>query len=228
MVPFIMRQNLAQGLVPSTILLNGVAQVDETQSVVGEVYWRFDDDDTMDPEPLGEAVAGHSLIVPFNLDGRDIRLFLRSKSERGEPDRGAIKEAVQETFPFPSIRPPGTATYEAIASESLVAGNMVSFHLDSSILKVRKADASDDTKLCDGFVADNYSIGATATIITSAGTEVTGLSGLTIGTEYFLSETAGAITDTAPTTSGAIIQRIGKALSATTLLLRLQVIAEIE
>ena len=116
----------------------------------------------------------------------------------------------------------------ATASEALAAGDVVSFHLDSSVLKVRKADASDDTRLADGYVRTAVSSGATATVYTEDGTVVTGLTGLTIGTEYFLSETAGAITATAPTTTGAIVQRVGKALSATTLLFRPQVIAEIE
>lgn len=123
----------------------------------------------------------------------------------------------------------GTASgVEAVASEDLAVGEFVSFHLDSSVLKVRKADASDDTRLIDGYVTAAFATGATATVYTEDGSVMTGLSGLTIGAEYFLSETAGALTATAPSTTGAVIQRAGKALSATSLLFRPQLIGEIE
>jgi hypothetical protein len=47
---------------------------------------------------------------------------------------------------------------------------------------------------------------------------ITGLSSLTIGARYYLSgSTAGAITTTAPTTAGHIVQYIGYAISATEL-----------
>ena len=45
-------------------------------------------------------------------------------------------------------------------------------------------------------------------------------SGLTAGSTYYLSETTGAITLTAPTTSGAIVRIIGYALSTTELLIK--------
>jgi hypothetical protein len=49
--------------------------------------------------------------------------------------------------------------------------------------------------------------------------EIPGFSGLTIGVNYFLSETAGGITITAPTVGGSIIQKVGFARSATTLVI---------
>ena len=45
-------------------------------------------------------------------------------------------------------------------------------------------------------------------------------SGLTAGSTYYLSETVGAITTTAPSTSGAIVRIIGYALSTTELLIK--------
>lgn len=50
----------------------------------------------------------------------------------------------------------------------------------------------------------------------TTGGRITGLSGLTAGEAHFLSETAGAITATAPTTIGAIVKPILVADSATT------------
>lgn len=49
----------------------------------------------------------------------------------------------------------------------------------------------------------------------------TGAAVLVAGTDYFLSETTGKITATAPTTSGAVVQFIGTALSTTALDLRI-------
>jgi len=50
---------------------------------------------------------------------------------------------------------------------------------------------------------------------------VTGLTGLTMGQHYFLSETVGQITATAPITSGAVIVQIGQAQSATSIIVNI-------
>ena len=47
---------------------------------------------------------------------------------------------------------------------------------------------------------------------------VSGLSGLTAGSVYWLSETAGAITTTAPTTASAGVRKVGVAVSTTALM----------
>jgi hypothetical protein len=43
----------------------------------------------------------------------------------------------------------------------------------------------------------------------------TQLTGLTGGAMYFLSTTAGGVTSTAPSASGNVVQKLGRALSAT-------------
>lgn len=58
--------------------------------------------------------------------------------------------------------------------------------------------------------------GAAAVAVRSKGL-MTGFTGLTAGAATFLSETAGAVTATAPTTSGANIVRVGYAKSTTIL-----------
>ena len=58
-------------------------------------------------------------------------------------------------------------------------------------------------------------IRVSATEVMTQGVYVT--TGLTAGSTYYLSETAGAITTTAPTTSGAIVRIAGVALSTTKL-----------
>lgn len=101
------------------------------------------------------------------------------------------------------------------ASEALSAGDIVNIWDDAGTAKVRKADADVYAKRAMGFVKDNVSSDASATVYLEG--QITGLSGMTPGADQFLSETAGALTETVPTTSGAIAQIVGQALDATTL-----------
>jgi hypothetical protein len=113
--------------------------------------------------------------------------------------------------------PTGGATTSApfTASEALAANDIVSVW-NSSGAKVRKANATDSTKIGIGFVDAAVSSSASATV-EFAGI-ISGLSGLTIGADYFLATTGGGITTTPPSASGNIVQKIGTALSATELL----------
>lgn len=103
-------------------------------------------------------------------------------------------------------------SYEA--SETLSAGDVVNIW-DDTTAKARKADASASSTKAMGFVNAGITSGASGTV--SYDGVITGLSGLTIGATYYLSETAGQITATPPTTSGAIVQKVGWAKSATEL-----------
>lgn len=96
-----------------------------------------------------------------------------------------------------------------VTTEDLVAGNYVNIFLDSGVAKFRLADASNG-RPAHGFVKAAFLTGATAI----AYDDVTNnnLSGLTIGSRYYLS-TAGGVTAT-PRTSG-LHQFLGKAISAT-------------
>lgn len=101
------------------------------------------------------------------------------------------------------------------ASEDIAAGDFVNIH-DSSGAKVRKADATDDTRPVDGYAPAAILTAASGAVV-CPGKRITGLSGLTPGADYWLSETAGAITATAPSSSGNRVQFVGKAVSATEL-----------
>jgi hypothetical protein len=108
------------------------------------------------------------------------------------------------------------ATVTMIASETISAGQFVSIHASSGA-KIRKANATDDTKPVNGFAAAGIA-SAAAGAMTVPGNVITGLSGLTPGAIYYLDTTAGAITDTPPSGSGNLVQEVGVALSATSLL----------
>ncbi len=104
-------------------------------------------------------------------------------------------------------------TKVANASEALAENDVVNFWDDTGTLKVRKANATDATKPAHGYVKAAVTEGNPATVYTD------GLlpgSGLTIGSRYFLSAaTGGAVTATAPTGTGNILQVVGVAISAT-------------
>jgi len=105
----------------------------------------------------------------------------------------------------------GAATEVMVASEALVAGDFVNIWLDTGTRKARKADNSNG-RIANGFVLNAVSSNANATVILQGVN--TALTGLTIGTKYFLG-TSGTATTTAPTTSGSTIQSLGFAISAT-------------
>lgn len=115
----------------------------------------------------------------------------------------------------------GAETTTATASEALAAGDFVNLY-DSTGLKVRKADASGgNAKKAHGYVLASVSSSATATIY--YGNLNNQLSSLTVGAVYYLSGTTpGAVTSTAPTTSGHIVQQLGVARSTTELIVEVE------
>jgi hypothetical protein len=101
------------------------------------------------------------------------------------------------------------------ASEALGAGDLVNIWNDSGTPKARLADAS-ASKQADGFVLVNVDSGDPATVYSQGANDQ--LSGLTGGEEQYLSANVpGGVTATAPTGSGNLVQRVGKAYSATAL-----------
>jgi hypothetical protein len=115
----------------------------------------------------------------------------------------------------------GAEVASIVASENLSAGDYVNIFDSAGTIKVRRADASSASKEAHGFVITSFTTGGTATVY--YGNMNTGVTGLTIGLTYFLSgSTPGAITTTAPSTSGYIVQKIGRSISTTSLLTNIQ------
>lgn len=127
-----------------------------------------------------------------------------------------------------SLMPAGLGADQssAVASENLASGDQVNLWNDGGTLKARKANASDNSKPSHGFVSASVTSGATATVIHDG--TISGLSGLTVGAEYYLGTTGGAITATAPSSTGNSIQPVGVAKSATELIYEYHRPTEIE
>lgn len=105
-------------------------------------------------------------------------------------------------------------------SENLAAGDFVNIYDNAGTVTARKADASaGNAKKADGFVLAAVTSPASATIY--YGNLNTALTSLTKGSIYYLS-TGGGVTTTAPSTATHIVQRLGKAISTTSLLVEIQ------
>lgn len=111
----------------------------------------------------------------------------------------------------------GSETDSIISSENLSAGNLVNIWSDAGVIKVRKADATTAGKEANGFVLSAVTSPAEA-IVHRISQSNTQMSGLTPGITYYLSTTAGDVVATPPSTSGNIVQSVGKAFDATTLI----------
>lgn len=108
---------------------------------------------------------------------------------------------------LPAATGDGTITAEAF--EGLSAGDFVEIFIESAVVKCRKADNSNGRK-ADGFVTAAVTATNPATIYGISQIN-TALSGLTIGTRYFLG-TGGGVTATVPAAgAGVLVQALGVA-----------------
>jgi hypothetical protein len=109
----------------------------------------------------------------------------------------------------------GANAVTATASATISAGMLVNIYNNAGVLSVRPADSTAVGSEANGYAPSATANGGTGTVNLGAGL-ISGLSALTIGTNYYLG-TVGAPTTTVPSTAGNIVQYVGKALSATSL-----------
>lgn len=134
--------------------------------------------------------------------------------------------AQQPSFDWPRVRPSDTIFQNNAnrlyvqASEAIPQNSLISLHAVGSLLAVRLANATTNSRPCHGFCSTDGGIASTefGEVILYQGL-ITGLTGLTPATMYYLSTTAGGLTSTAPVAAGNIKQVAGIALSADTLYL---------
>lgn len=138
------------------------------------------------------------------------------QTSAGAADGGKIV-ALDDTGRLSSTMMPvgvGADTVSLPATENIAAGRYVNIYDAAGTTSVRLADASTPGKPADGFVLSAVTTGQQA-LVYKEGTN-TQLTGLTGGADLFLSaSTPGAATPTPPSTGGQIVQRVGKALGAT-------------
>lgn len=109
----------------------------------------------------------------------------------------------------------GADTAQITASEALAAGDLINIWDNAGAFNMRKADASAAGKHAMGYVTAAVAQNATGTAYFEAtNSQVTGL---TAGTQFLSATIPGKATNTAPTGTGKIVQRVGFATSATSL-----------
>ncbi|MEZ5691206.1 MAG: hypothetical protein R3D71_06040 [Rickettsiales bacterium] len=183
---------------------------------------------------LEAASAGNSAEISIgnevtNLDwdwdlDKDLRLFLDSSGEivQGAPDEALVLVKVGIVLSNTKILvrisdsillegDEDMVSQKMVASENLAAGDLVNIFNDNGTTKARKANNAQDRQ-AHGFVLSAAAANSIAVIFLNG--KITGLSGFTGGATIYLGENGQPI-NTAPTTSGYIIQEIGTALSAT-------------
>lgn len=115
-----------------------------------------------------------------------------------------------------SFIPDATANVETIqASETIPSQSYVNIHNVSGSRRVRLANAADNTKPANGFVATGVSSGANASVQTG-GVAAMSATGFAAGDEtkivFLSSSTSGGGTKTPPSSSGNLVQALGSVI----------------
>lgn len=113
-----------------------------------------------------------------------------------------------------SVMPAGIAadSVTALSNGTITARDLVYVETAGTIARASAAAAASAAM---GWATTGVATGVSVTMQVEG--KITGLSGLTPGARYYLSETPGAITLTPVTGAGKIHQYVGRALSATVL-----------
>lgn len=109
-----------------------------------------------------------------------------------------------------------TGRFVAKAEVTITAGQYVAAHLVAGTTQMRLANATDNTKWAVGFALGNYTAGNWGVFASLGDNQF--LTGLTVGSQYYLDTTGGAVSTTKPVGAGKIVQPIGFALTATELI----------
>jgi hypothetical protein len=104
----------------------------------------------------------------------------------------------------------------AVADAGVVVNDLVYLADDAGTLKCFKADNT--ANAAEGFVK---SIDGVKAVVVLTPEKITITSGIAPGSVIYL-DLSGGINDTAPSTSGTIVQKVGKVLDADTVLFNLQ------
>ena len=148
------------------------------------------------------------------------RQYTPITASAGAADAGKIPALGGDGKLDPTMYNPGADTsIQITASETIGAGKFYNLFDDSGTLKARLADNSNG-RPADGFVKVSISASATGTGFPLDSVNPA-LTGLTVGTAYYLGTAGGVISTPLDSTdagnAGYIDQKLGKALSATEL-----------
>lgn len=101
------------------------------------------------------------------------------------------------------------------ASENIVLGAAISFHAVAGALRVRNANATNNTRICDGFCCFTGGIAANAVGEVVLNNGVAPIAALTVGQRYWLGTVNGLISNVPAVAAGNVEQYLGIAISTT-------------
>jgi hypothetical protein len=92
------------------LVLDDVVKNNPAPSVESYLFWRYADEPTTIPKPMGVATVGKPFNFPFEFpDGREIEIFAVTKTENGE--QSAVNPLDGETVRFAPNRETGTPNF---------------------------------------------------------------------------------------------------------------------
>lgn len=133
------------------------------------------------------------------------------QTSAGAGDAGKIV-ALNSSGLIDSTMLPTSSAVTRTASEAISAGALINEWNNSGTINVRNADNS-TYKPAHGYAPSSITSSGSGSVYLGYGPAITGLSSKTVGAEQFLG-TAGALTETAPT-SAALLQKVGVGATAT-------------
>lgn len=107
-----------------------------------------------------------------------------------------------------SVDPSYANTISVLVDEDLPAGSYVNIFSDNGVAKIRLASAVSVDFQAHGYVSENWLVGDIALVYLEGTNDIEGTGNVPIGT-LFLSTVPGHYTDTPPTGSGHIVQKLG-------------------
>lgn len=96
-----LQRNVSESTFTKTLALNGVPQ-NRPVPEIGRVFWRWEDEADMKPQFLVEGVIGFEMVVPFDMKGRDVRLYINGVTSSGKESVLAINDATQYVITAPA------------------------------------------------------------------------------------------------------------------------------
>jgi hypothetical protein len=155
-----------------------------------------------------------------NSTGKDTNVFATQVSA-GVSSAGQIPALNASGVLDPTLMPPGVEVQVRAlpASEALAAGAIMNIWSNAGVVSVRNADNSAPGKEANGYVLAAVASAATAMVYLQG--PISGLTGLTVNTAYYLG-TGGAITTTPPdptnsANAGKLVQYLGRTDATTEL-----------
>jgi hypothetical protein len=153
-----------------------------------------------------------------------VKEILATQSSAGAANANQIVALAATGYLDPSLFPAGLGEAQLAlpATETIAAGAQMNLWggAGGTTPSWRNANATDATKPAMAFCNTGGASGATVTGYFT-GNLVTGLTGLTIGAQYFLSTTSGGVVLAAVAgayAAGALVQPVGVAVSTTSML----------